>query len=495
MTSMMTMRPLAGSLLTLLLAACSVAPTYRAPEMAGADAFKQTIPEAESAAWKRAEPAEGVSRGAWWQVFGDPALDALQAEAAQANPTLQAGLARLAQARALSGVAESARWPQLEAGAGATRLRASPASRGLPADAEVAPQTLVRAQLAASWEIDLFGRVANSVAAARADAERATDLYHALLLSIQADVAQTWFALRGIDAEIALLDETVSLREQALALLERRFKAGEIAELEVARSRTELSFARSERIALGRRRAEIEHALATLVGRAPAEMNLSAWPLAFTPVAVPAGLPSALLERRPDVAAAERAMAAANARIGVARAAWFPRLTLTGLLGLESAELSDLGKQASRTWALGPLAGTALNLTLFDGGRRRALQSNAEAQYEESAAEYRGRVLNALREVEDALVGVRSLARQSDEQRLSVESAERAAALSRSRYRAGYVGQLELIDAERQLLATRRAATQTERDRALATVQLIRALGGGWRGEGAAAVATEKTTS
>lgn len=463
----------------LALAGCSVAPTYQRPEAPSTNAFKEsTAPE--SALWKVAEPSDALARGEWWTVFGDARLNQLQAEAAGANLTLKAGLARLAQARALTGVAESQRFPQIEAGVGAARFRASPASLGLPADADVAPQTLWRAQAFASYEVDLFGRVASSVEAARADLAQSESLYRSLLLAIQADVAQNYFALRGLDAEIALLDDTVKLREQALALVERRFQAGEIAELDVARAQTELSTTRAERVALTRRRAETEHALAVLLGKAPAQLELAPQPLAFAPVAIPAGLPSQLLERRPDIAAAERAMAAANARIGVARAAWFPRLTLTGLLGLESAEFGDLARGASRTWALGPLAGTALALTVFDGGRRRANEEGARAAFDETAAGYQQSVLIALREVEDSLAGLRILARQAEEHAGSVASAQRAADLSSTRYRAGYVNYLEVIDAERQVLTTRRAATQVERERALATVALIRALGGGW---------------
>lgn len=466
------------SLVAAALAGCSVVPPYHRPDVPVGAAFKEAIPE--SAQWKRAEPSDALARGHWWAVFDDAKLDELQAEAARANPTLQAGLARLAQARAAAGVAEAQRLPQVDVGAGATRLRASPASLGLPAGAEVAPQTLWRAQAFASYEVDLFGRVAASVTAAHADVAQGEALYHSLLLTIQADVAQNYLALRGLDAEIRLLADTVTLREQARALVERRFNAGEIAELDVARARTELATARSEHTALLRRRAELEHALAVLVGKAPAEVDLAAQPLAFTPVAVPAGLPSALLERRPDIAAAERAMVAANARIGVARAAWFPRLTLTGLLGLEAASTGDLFRASSQTWALGPLAGTALSLTLFDGGRRRANEQGARAAFDETAANYRQTVLTALRETEDALAALRILAQQAREQRDAVASAQRAAGLSTSRYRAGYVNYLEVIDAERQVLATRRAATQVERERALATVALIRALGGGW---------------
>lgn len=471
--------------LAVVLAGCSLAPTYQRPEVPVGAAFKETVPE--SARWKRAEPSEAIARGEWWTVFGDAKLNELEADAADANQTLKAGLARLAQARAAAGIAESLRWPQIDAGAGATRFRPSPASLGLPAGANVPPQTLWRAELSASYEVDLFGRVANAVAASRADAAQTQGLYTSLLLAVQADVGQTYFALRGLDAEIALLADTVRLREEELALVERRFSAGEIAEADVARARTELATTRAERVALTRQRAEFEHALAVLVGKAPAELDLAAQSLVFAPIAIPPGLPSQLLERRPDVAAAEQAMAAANARIGIARAAWFPRLTLTGLLGLEAGNSGDLFRASSRTWALGPLIGTELAMTVFDGGRRQATEQGARAAFDETAADYRQTVLVALREAEDALSGLRILAQQAREEVEAIEASQRAAAISSARYRAGYVNYLEVIDAERQVLTTQRAATQIERERALATVALVRALGGAWDASASAA--------
>jgi len=464
----------------LVLAGCSVAPVYEKPAAPAPAAFKEAIPAAEAGTWKTAEPSDALARGEWWAVFGDPALAALQAQAAGANQTLKSGLAQLAQARAIARVSEADRVPRVDAGAGATRQRSSPASLGLPADADTRAQTLWRATASASYEVDLFGRVANQIAAARADAEQTEALYRSLLLAIQADVAQHYFATRSLDAEIALLDETVKLREAALGLVERRQRAGEISELDTARARTELSVTRAESIGLSKRRAELEHALAVLLGKAPAEVSLPRAPLAFEPIAIPSGLPSALLERRPDIAAAERAMAAANARIGVARAAKFPQLTLTGALGFESADLGDLFRWSSRTWLLGPLAGTALTVPIFDGGRNKALEANAAAQYEQAVADYRQNVLVAFREVEDSLSGLRILSAQSQEQQQSIASARRAAQLSTSRYRAGYVNYLEVIDAERSVLGTQRSQTQIERERVLATVALIRALGGGW---------------
>ncbi len=478
---MRTMRGWAALAWSLAIAGCSVAPTYDPPQLVLPSAFKEAPAAVDPAAWKPAEPADARTRGEWWTIFDDAQLNELQRQATRANPTLKLGIARLEQSRALAAAAGADRFPQVDAGAGATRFRPSPASLDLPDDASTAPRTLWRANVGAGYEVDLFGRVANALQAAQADAQQSEALLQSLRLAIQADVAQHYLSLRWIDAEIALLEETVGLRSDAVDLVGRRERAGEVGEIDLARAQTELSVARSERIALTRSRAEIEHALAVLLGQAPAEFSLEPQPIAFRPIAIPPGLPSALLERRPDIAAAERAMAAANARIGVARAAYFPRLSLTGLLGFESGELGDLFRSASRTWALGPLVGTALSMTLFDGGRRKAIEAGAAAAYDETVAGYRETVLTALREVEDNLSGLRILAEQSREQARSVDAARRAAQLSTTRYRAGYVNYFEVIDAERQVLATQRAALQTDRERALATVSLVRALGGGWQ--------------
>lgn len=480
MTNVSLFKRIAAISIGLMLAACNVAPTYQKPAVTIPAAFKEAIPASEAGTWKTAEPSDALARGEWWVLFNDARLNALQEDALQANQTIKAGFARLMQARATARVREADRSPSVDIGAGPNRQRPSPASQGLSADADTSARTLGRAQASASYEVDLFGRVANAVSAAQADAEQSEALYRSLMLTIQADIAQHYFALRALDAEIALLDDTVKLREEALTLVDRRFQAGETSELDVARARTELSVTRAEGIGLTRRRAELEHALAVLVGKAPAELSLAPAPLAFQPIAIPAGLPSALLERRPDIAAAERAMAAANARIGVARAAFFPRLSLTGALGFESADISDLFRWSSRTWLLGPLLGTALSMPLVDGGRNKALEAVASSQYDQTIADYRQSVLVAFREVEDNLAGLRILSEQAKEQAQSIASAQRASQLSSTRYRNGYVNYLEVIDAERSVLATRRSATQIDRERALATVALIRVLGGSW---------------
>ncbi|QDF97967.1 RND transporter [Azoarcus sp. DD4] len=481
----------------LTLAGCSLAPVYERPEVATPAAFKEADPALEAAAakWKTAAPAEDQHRGEWWRIFGDDTLNALEAEALAANQDLKAAAARLAQARALEGSARSERMPQIDASFGPTRQRPSPASQGLDEDASVSPSTLWRAQAGIGYEVDLFGRVASSVDAAGADTQQREALLRSVQLALQADVAQAYFLLRELDAEQALFRATVDLRGEALKLVQRRFEAGDIGELDVARARTELASAQSEAHGIARRRAAAEHALAILLGKPPAEFSFAAQPLARITVGVPAGLPSALLERRPDIAAAERAMAAANARIGVARAAFFPRLSLTGAFGYESAELGDLFQWSSRTFLLGPLVGGVLSMPIFDGGRRQADLDRARAVYEEDVARYRQTVLGAFREVEDGLANLRILGRQTQAQDEAVAASERAARLSQLQYREGATSYFEVIDADRSVLQQRRVALQLDGERARSTVALIRALGGGWEASATADAAPARTTA
>lgn len=462
----------------LVLAGCSVAPTYDKPALNLPAAYKEA--PAADPNWKPAEPADTAARGEWWTVFGDATLDRLERDAVAANPDLVAAAARLGQARALEQAAHAARLPQVGIGFGPTRQRPSPASQGLAADADTRTSTLWRGQATVAYEVDLFGRLSGAEDAARLDAERSGALFGATLLALQADVAQAYFLIRELDAAQALYVDTVKLRADTVQLLQRRFDEGDIAELDLARARSELAAARSESLGLARQRAVAEHALAILLGKSPAEFSLQPMPLRRLAIAVPAGLPSALLERRPDIAAAERAMAAANARIGVAKSAWFPRLSLTGAAGYEAGGVGDLFKYASRTFVLGPLVGTALSLPIFDGGAREAGLKQAESAYVEDAARYRQTVLQAFREVEDNLAQLRLLGDQHREQDDAVGAAERAARLARLQYREGAVSYLNVIDAERSVLQQQRLAVGLDGERARATVNLIRALGGGW---------------
>jgi len=457
-------------LLTALLAGCSLAPTFQQPEVETPARFKELIPE-ERGQWKTAQPAEAQPRGEWWRAFNDPALDQLEFEADAANQNIKALAARVSQARALVGVAQAERSPRVDAGFGPSRIKPS---------GDAPASTSWRGLLSVSYEVDLFGRVADSIEAARGDYEALQATFQSVRLALQADVAQIYFALRESDEELALLRDTVKLREDSVQLLQRRFDLGDISELDLARARTELETTRSDAIELERQRARLEHALATLLGRAPASFSLPRAPLITALPVIPAGLPSWLLERRPDIAAASRSMAAANARIGVAKAAFFPLLNLTAQGGYESGQLSDLFKWSSRTWALGPLFGTILSVPVIDGGRNQANLERSYSALEEAVAAYRQQVLVAFAEVEDGLVDVRTLDERAQATRAAADSASRARAIAESRYRSGATGYLDVIDAQRSLLSVQRVDTQIRGARASSTVALIRALGGGW---------------
>ncbi|MBN3760592.1 efflux transporter outer membrane subunit [Burkholderia sp. Ac-20365] len=482
-------RGFSGSLLLgamLVAAGCSLAPTYEVPASSTIASFKEAPAGADAeGAWKTAQPSEDVKRGEWWKVFDDPKLNELEQHARDANQNLKAAAARVNEARALNQATRAGLFPTLDAGVGPTKQRVSAASLFEPDGTDVPQQTLWRAQASASYEVDLFGRVASTVDAANADTQRSEALYRSILLALQADVAQNYFALRELDAEADVFMQAVGLREQSLALVQRRFAEGEITQLDVQRATSELASARSDAMSVQRLRATSEHALAVLLGETPAAFAIAPNPIQAVNLRIPPGLPSSLLERRPDIAAAERAMAAANARIGVAKAAFFPSLTLTGTAGFESATLGDLFKWSSRAFLLGPLAGTALNVPLFDGGRRRGNLANARAVYEEDVATYRQQVLVAFREVEDSLADLRILETQTQTQDEALKASQRAADLSRKQYAEGAVNYLDVLDAQRSVLQARRAAVQLQGVQAASTVSLIRALGGGW-GDGTA---------
>jgi outer membrane protein, multidrug efflux system len=467
----------------LVLAGCSLAPKYEVPTTP-ASAFKEAprrpLTGEELGTWKTAQPSEDVARGEWWKVFDDAKLNALEQQALDANQNLMAAAARVKEARALNQAARAGLFPSLDAGFGPTRQKVSAASLFQPDGTNVPQQTFWRAQASASYEVDLFGRVASSVDAAKADAQQSEALYRSVLLALQADVAQNYFALRELDAEADVFAQAISLREQALKLVTRRFAEGEITELDVQRATADLASARSDAMTVERLRAASEHSLAVLLGKAPAEFSMAASPLTPVNLRVPPGLPSTLLERRPDIAAAERAMAAANSRIGIAKAAFFPSLTLTGTAGFESATIGDLFKWSSRAFLLGPLAGTALDIPIFDGGRRKGNLANARAVFEEDVAKYRQQVLVAFREVEDNLSDMRILETQTKTQDDAVKASQRAADLSNKQYVEGAVNYLDVLDAQRTVLQAKRSAVQLQGVQAAATVNLIRALGGGW---------------
>ncbi|MBC7377625.1 MAG: efflux transporter outer membrane subunit [Burkholderiaceae bacterium] len=414
------------------------------------------------------------AQAAWWKTFADPVLDDLTERALAHNTSIQGAAARLAQARALLRSTDADRALQVGASAGAGR------QGGDAARAAGTAGTLISAGLNLSYQIDVMGRLAKASSAASLDAQARESLLQSTRLLVQSDVAQTYFALRALDAERALTRDTVAAYNDTLTLIEKRFNAGDIAELDVVRVRTEVSATLSQAIALDRRRQALEHALALLAGELPSSLSVAevvadgVW--TETLPIIPAGVPSTVLARRPDVAAAQSAVKAAQARLGVAQTAWFPNLALTASAGGASPELADLFKTSAGLWGINAL----LNLPLFDGGRREAGVQGAAAQFDAASANYREQVLIAFRDVEDQLSALQSLAVQSQLQAQAVASATRALQLSDARYRNGLVSQLELLDARRSELSSRRQALQVRAAQYQSTVGLIKALGGGW---------------
>ncbi|MSR14095.1 MAG: efflux transporter outer membrane subunit [Gammaproteobacteria bacterium] len=465
-------------LLPLLFWGCSLAPPLTPPTVSIPTAYKE-LSAAVAGDWRIANPADGVSRGAWWEVFRDPLLNEFETVAARENQHLRAALARIEQSRASVRLAKAAGKPRLDLGVNGARIQPSRSTQNSDSQGGD-PYSLVGARVQASYEVDLFGRVRDSVRAARADFGAEQALFESLLLSLHGDVAETYFLLRATDQDLVVLRATVKIREEALGLLKIQFDAGGISEFDLARLTADTETTRSEVLALERSRAEYEHALAVLLGHTPADFSVAPVPQPGTLPIVPQGVPSTLLERRPDIAAAQRRMIAANARIGVANAAFYPLLNLTADVGVESSSLGNLFKWGSRVWALGPIAGVLMSLPIFDGGRNAANLARAEAELDAEIANYRQTVLSAFAEVEDALVGLRTLAGQRTATTAAVVAATRAAEIADARFAAGATGYLDVLDARRTLVTVKRAEAQINGARAVATVRLIRALGGGW---------------
>ncbi|PYJ98352.1 MAG: hydrophobe/amphiphile efflux-1 family RND transporter [Verrucomicrobia bacterium] len=455
----------------------TVGPDYRQPTNSVPANYKAV----ELGAWKEGRPLDNVPKGNWWEIFGDAGLNEQEAQAVRANQELKAAVARVDQARATARVARSEMLPSLNLDPGFNRQRYSP--NQVPGFGGLTANTF-RAPLDLSYEVDLWGRVRRSFQSARADAQAALAAFYNVLLTLQADVAQNYFALRALDAEIATVTGTVDLRKEQVRLVRSRFEGGIGSELDVARAETELATTEAEAASLAQRRNELENAIAILAGANPAVFKLAALDDANTkwnpqPPVVPAGLPADLLERRPDVAEAERQLASANARIGVAKAAFFPVLTLTGSGGFVSGDIDTLFKWDSRTWSIGP----SLSLPIFAGGRNRANYKRSQAAFEEAAARYRQQVLVAFGEVENSLSGIRHLIDQAAAQQRAVANARRAAELATDRYRSGIVSYLEVVDASRDALQAERANAQLAGQRLITAVQLIKALGGGWEND------------
>ncbi|HEY5227589.1 MAG TPA: efflux transporter outer membrane subunit [Opitutaceae bacterium] len=449
----------------------AVGPDYKLPETTTPSEYRYASPVVE---WNPAMPSDGAPRGHWWAAFGDSTLNGLEARALSGNQDLRMAAARVEQAYASAGIASAAYAPQLAVQAAASRSQQS-STVGNPYPDLLSNDYSV--PIIATWELDLFGRVRRLNESARADAEASASELESVRLSLSANVAATYFTLRGLDREIAILRDTSALRQRSLDLISAQYRGGVATELDTARAQTELATVNAETHALEARRESAQGALAVLVGDSAITFTVAP---AATDIAVPntpAGIPSGLLERRPDVAAAERELAASSARIGVARAAFFPAISLTGSAGFESGGTEHLFGSDSRIWAFGP----SIYLPIFQGGRNRANLDRAKGVFDENVAAYRQRVLQAFDEVQDALSSTHILADQALSQDQAVKAAKQASQLAQKRYDAGYVSYLDVVEADRTELESERSAVQLESQRLNVAVALIKALGGGWQ--------------
>ena len=456
-----------------LLCSCAVGPDYKRPDVANITP--------KDWHWKIAEPKDELPKGEWWKLFKDPALDELEAVAVSNNENLRAAVARIDEYRAAAGISRSQFFPELSLDPSFSRQRTS---ANQPIAIPIPPQFRVTSvhlnsfsvPLDLSYEVDLWGRVRRSLESAQAQAQASVADYDNVLLTLTADVAVNYFTVRSLDAEIAILRRTVELRGESVGILTDRFTIGTIPESDLDQTKTDLASAKAVLADTARQRAETLNAIALLCGRPASLFEIREDPLTTEPPVIPAGLPSSLLERRPDIASAERTLAAKNAQIGVAKAAYFPVLHLTGQAGYLSNKVDNLFSDGSRIWSFGP----GLSVPLFTGGRTSAGVDQAKASYEESLADYRHTVLTAFKEVEDSLAQIVFTNEQASAQTEAIASAEQINMLAKARFKAGAVSRSELLDAEQNKLQYERQKAQTEGRLFSASVRLIKALGGGW---------------
>jgi multidrug efflux system outer membrane protein len=470
-----------GVLLAAVLSACATPPAIDGSQLPATPASYKNPPVAALAdgSWTLAAPADAASRGEWWLAYQDGTLNRLIDSALQNNTNLAAAAARLQQARAALGVADADRMPQLGVNIGSargTQAGAGPSGTSLLNSSKTAPVKLTSVGANFSYEIDLAGRLSGASRAASLDAEASAALLQGSRLLIASQVAQAYFSLRFLDQQGQLLQDTLQTYERSTQLTRQRYQAGVESALALARMEADSQATRAQAIALERQRAQAENALAVLLGQPASTFQLEAARFQSALPQVPAGVPAAMLARRPDVAAAQRKLLAAQTRVGVAQAAWFPDLTLTSAGGYASSQLRDIFRWSARAWSVEGL----LSLPLFDGGRRQALLGSARADMELALADYRQSILQSLADVEDSLSDIRLLQQEEQAQQQAVASASRASAMADSRYRNGQTGQLDLLDAQRSELTIRRQALNIRQDRYLASLSLIRALGGSW---------------
>jgi NodT family efflux transporter outer membrane factor (OMF) lipoprotein len=459
----------AGIALLATLAGCSFAPPYHLPTIATPVAFKEAGP------WIPATPGDLDPRGSWWSVFGDATLDSLEQRVDRDNPTLAEALGRYDEARAYLRQAQAGLFPTVGLSSDISDNRQSD-NRPLRGANQPNQYPADTVSATASYELDLWGRVRNSIVAGKAEAEASADDLAAIRLSLEAELASSYIALRGYDLQIQLLSATVDAYAKADAMTERRFRGGIASGIDTGRSGAQLAEAQAQLADVQAARALTEHAIATLVGTPASSFTAPVVTAALPLPAIPATLPSELLQRRPDVAAAERRMAAANAQIGVTKAAFFPAISLGGQVGVQNTGLPSLFSAPNLFWSVGP----SLALNLLDGGRRRAQLAVARAEWTQSTAAYRRRVLQTFQDVEDNLARLHLYGVEADAENRAVTQAAQTESLSLNRYVKGAVDYLDVVTAQTTALRTRRQALILNTLRLQASVGLIRALGGGW---------------
>jgi NodT family efflux transporter outer membrane factor (OMF) lipoprotein len=457
------------ALIALALTGCTVGPKYARPSVptAPSDAFKEVD------GWKTAEPSAQAHRGPWWEVFGDPQLNTLEEELTKSNQDLKVAQARFQEARALVRFNRASLYPTISTAPGIASIRDSANQPYLPATSTTGDFVL---PFDLSYEVDVWGRVRRTVAASREEAQATAADLETVSLSLHAELAYDYFELRSADAQKELLDDTVKAYQESLQLTTDRFEGGAAPKSDVAQAQTQLETTRVQDTDIAVQRAQFEHAIAILIGKPPAAFTLSPSPLHLQPPDISAGLPSQLLERRPDIAAAERRVAEANEQIGIARAAYFPTIILSATAGLEGNSITNWFTWPSRFWAVGP---SALE-TLFDAGRRHATSQGALSNYDATVAGYRETTLTALQQVEDNLAALRILEQEARQQQTATASAQESLQIFNDRYIGGVDPYLQVLTAQTISLQNERNDVDILRRRMDASVLLIKALGGGW---------------
>jgi len=465
--------------ITLFLSGCMVGPKYVKPTTPLAPAFKEQPPESfkESDGWKPAEPSDQSLRGQWWEIFGDPQLNALEGEVTLSNQDLKIAEARLRQARAMIRFNRSAEFPTISTSPSIINERESANQPYFPASQANNGTGAFTLPFDLSYEVDLWGRVRRTVSASKEEAQASAADLQTANLTLHAELAVDYFELRSADVQNNLLDDTVKAFNEALKLTQSRFDGGAAPESDVAQAQTQLDGAQVQDTDIAVMRAQYEHAIAILIGKPPAEFSITPEPqTAFKLPAIPITVPAVLLERRPDIAAGERRVAEANDQIGIARAAFFPALVLGATGGFTGTSITNWFTWPSRMWAVGP----QMSQTIFDAGRRRAVSEGAIANYDGTVASYRQTTLAAFQEVEDNLAALRVLEKESQQQKQATVSAERSLRLFNERYEGGVDNYLQVITAQNVLLTNQRNSIDIQRRRMDASVILVKAVGGGW---------------